>query len=537
MAARQQRIPIILQGGLNLSSSVKELGAGECIQLFNYEVNTLGRYQRMIGFERVDGAPAPSEVDVTALVGYPFADDATEAAAIATERDARRTAIGLIPGSGPIRGVAYYNNKHYAFRDNAGGTACVMWESTPSTSWQTVTTPVLSPGGRYEFVIGNFWASSGTIELFGVDGINQPFRFDGTTFTQYAGPIAGKEPIHLEILPSQTMILAYSGGTFVYSKIGDPTDYTPASGGGEIGVGDEIVALDLQANNALAIFCRNRTYMLYGTSEADFQLQNLSKSTGAIEWSVQTIGDSIYLDDRGLTRLNRVQQFGNFEMATVSQKVEPLIQEYAKRVTASFVVKQKNQYRLCFDDGTGLCVTFFGAEVSGFSTFDYGHVVRCAFSGEDGSGNEIILFGSDDGYVYQAEKGFSFDGEPIQFACRPAFTDLGAPEIKKRWRAAVIQADTVSESTLTLAPDFDYSSAEQPTHGTTEVTVLGGGGYFDEANWDESRWNAANTYVEKVYIDGVSENISLGIIGDIANEPPHILNSFILIFTPKGRIR
>ncbi|MBJ2129060.1 hypothetical protein JC525_08935 [Alteromonas sp. IB21] len=534
MPSRTQTAPVLFRGGLNLGASVLEMEPGEAIQLFNYEVNTLARYQRILGYERFDGRPAPSQVLAKDLPGHPFSDDVTEFDAVQAEKATRRSAIDIVPGSGPIRGVVQYKDTVYAFRDNAAGTECVMYKSS-NTGWQVVTTPTLNPGGRYEFAIANFAAGTDTIYLYGVDGKNDLFEFTGTTFTQLAGPFAGKYPTHIEVLSSQIMVNSYEGGTFVTSKVGTPGGTN--NWNAEIGCGDEITALDLQANNSMAVFCRNRTYVLYGTSIDDFQLQDLSKTTGAVEWSAQTIGDSIYLDDRGMTRLNRVQEFGNFDMATMSQKVEPFLNQYARRVTASFAIKEKNQVRWCFDDGTGLICTFFGREVAGFSTFDFGKVIRCAYSGEDENGKEVLFFGSDDGFVYQMERGFSFDGNPIGYVLRPAFAHFGAPDIKKRWRKVVIEADTVGTASVTCIPDFDYSEPDVPYHRPKDITITGGGGYWDEATWDESRWSAASVFTSDFYIDGVSRNVSMVFSGSAATEPPHIVNSMIVHFTPRGRRR
>lgn len=527
-----QTQPIILKGGLNLAASVLELGAGEAIQLFNYEVNTLGRYQRIMGYERFDGRLSPSSV-TSKDVGGPFADDAETETAMAALREVRRSAIQPVQGSGPIRGVAQYKGVTYAFRDSVDGEQCFMWASS-ADGWEIVAGPALIAGGKYEFAIANFGASNSSIKLYGVDGKNPLFEFDGNRFLQIKGPIPEKHPTHLEVLSSQVMVNAYQSGTFVFSAVGDPKDFL---NGGEIGCGDEITGLDLQANNAMAVFCRNRTYVLYGTSKADFQLQDLSKTTGAIAGSIQTIGDSIYIDDRGMTRLNRVQEFGNFDMATMSQKVEPLLARYARRILSSFVIKEKNQYRVCFEDGTGLICTFFGAEVAGFSTFDYRKTIRCTFSGEDESGREVIFFGSDDGYIYQAERGFSFDGAEIMHVLRPAFTTLGSPDYKKRWRKAVIEIDTAARTTLFCIPDFNYSDPNTPFHIPIPIVADGGGGYWDEGTWDESRFSAASTFTSDVYLDGLSRNISITFSGGAINEPPHILNSLIIHYSQRGRRR
>ena len=49
-----------------------------------------------------------------------------------------RADITVITGSGPVRGVWAYKDIIYAFRNNAGGTACNMWKAT-ATGWSQIT--------------------------------------------------------------------------------------------------------------------------------------------------------------------------------------------------------------------------------------------------------------------------------------------------------------------------------------------------------------------------------------------------------------
>ena len=536
MASNTQVIPVSLRGGLNLAAGTLEIDPGECAQLLNYEVNTLGRYQRCLGYERYDGRLAPSEVMSYMLPGYPFDNDEEELAAVEAERAIRRAAITVVPGSGRILGIFVFKGFVYAFRNNAAGTEAKLWVSS-STGWLAVTTPTLLPNGHYKTILTNFTGSAGSIEIVGVDGVNPAFRYNGTAFTQITGPITPDKPTHVQALPSQVLLLAYRGGSLVFSGVGEPEEFSPVDGGGEIALADEITGMELQPDNSMAIWCRNRTYVLYGTSSADFNLTTLTTNTGAIQGSVQSIGDSIYLDDRGLTRLNRVQQFGNFDSATISQKVEPLLKRYTTRVTTSFVIKSKNQYRLCFDDGTGLIVTFFGVEVSGFSTFDYNRIVRCACSAEDAQGRDVVYFGSDDGYVYQAEKGFSYDGAEYTDVLRPAFNHLGQPEQIKRWRKVVLECESLGKTDITVIPEFDYSSPDVPADRVQYLSVIGGGGYWDQATWDQTTWTAASVYTADIYMDGVARNMSLVITSTSNISPPHITNSLLVHVSPRGRRR
>lgn len=65
--------------------------------------------------------------------------------------DARRAAITAVPGSGDVRGVWEYKGDIYAFRDNAGGTACIMHKATIS-GWEEIT-----PSSTLPFTQGGAW--------------------------------------------------------------------------------------------------------------------------------------------------------------------------------------------------------------------------------------------------------------------------------------------------------------------------------------------------------------------------------------------
>lgn len=66
-----------------------------------------------------------------------------------------RSRIGVVPGSGPVRGVWTYKGNIYSFRDNVGATACVMYVAS-STGWQSITLQksLSFDAGTHVFAIG-----------------------------------------------------------------------------------------------------------------------------------------------------------------------------------------------------------------------------------------------------------------------------------------------------------------------------------------------------------------------------------------------
>lgn len=521
-----------LRGGLNLADSDSDMKPGECRELVNYEVNTSGRYQRVTGYERFDGRPSPSAVRIPDLSGFPFDTDDEALAALDAEVEARRALITAVPGAGPIIGVFMFAGIVYAMRNIADGTAAKLYRATVA-GWVEVTTPVLAPDGRLFTRQTNFTGSAGTLEIIGVDGKNKAFRFNGTAFTQITGPITPDAPTVLEVLPSQVLLLGYRGGSFVFSAIGDPTKFSSVDGGGEIAVADEITDMQLQADNTCAIGCRNRLYILYGTGKEDFQLKSLSTKVGMRTATAQSLSDTLFLDDRGLTMLARVQQFGDFAQASISQKVQPLLDQYAGRDMCSVTIKTKNQYRLFFTDGSALFITLAPDGTPQFTQVNYPMPIRCAFSGEDLNGIESVFVGAENGFVYQLDRGYSFDGAEYESYLLTGFMHFGSPETRKKWHKLVIECDSVTEVLMSVIAYFDFMSPDTPD----SELIIGSGSKWDLSEWDNATWGSGSTNWADMYIAGVSRNIALHLSNTSRQLPPHIISNLYLHSKPISRRR
>lgn len=104
--------------------------------------------------------------------------------------ESKRSDIQKPAGEGAILGVAVYNKTVYCVRNNVGGATAQMWKSSPS-GWASVKDGLL-PNGAFNFDVANFTGSAKTLTLFGCDGVNPPFKYDGTTFTLFS-PIFGSQ--------------------------------------------------------------------------------------------------------------------------------------------------------------------------------------------------------------------------------------------------------------------------------------------------------------------------------------------------------
>jgi len=189
---------VSLKGGLDLLTPTLSLKPGVLRDSQNFEASVTGGYSRISGYERFDGHPNPSEAEWTTItvsavgtlivgdtvngqtsgatgkiiaivgllivmtkvtglfqtgenarevavvqgtitaVGGGVTDSGTAARYTNLAADVYRADIAAVPGTGSIRGVAYYKGLVYAWRDNAGATALDMYKSS-GAGWTLVT--------------------------------------------------------------------------------------------------------------------------------------------------------------------------------------------------------------------------------------------------------------------------------------------------------------------------------------------------------------------------------------------------------------
>jgi hypothetical protein len=220
--------------------------------------------------------------------------------------------------------------------------------------------------------------------------------------------------------------------------------------------------------------------------------------------------------------------------------VQPLLQDYQRASiipVASVRVRKKNHYRVIFSNQAGLAFDL-GKKNPEVLPFNWNKDVTCIGSFEMTQG-ERIFFGASDGFVYEADKGYSFDGDAIPFSLRLPFNHEGAPQTLKRWHKVTMECQAIPSATISVSADFDYGNpfeaAVTPADAVAQVfTVSGGGGIWDISNWNQFFWSAATEGLMEAYLDGVGRNMSLLLAGSTSDEPPHLLQGLTLFFTVRG---
>ena len=592
-----------LDGGLDISTPALKLSPGSCIDSGNFVPDIMGGYMRVGGYERVSGLPKPSDavyyVFTVALTGAVAVGDtltgvtsaktakviakpsatqlivtrlsgdfsAGESITVAATpvgsfsssvqggaetveldieylrlaADEYRSSISAPPGSGAVLGVFRYKGIVYAFRNNAGGTASVMWRTT-ATGWELVPgLPALNPGGRYQFIKHNFSGATGADKIYGCDGKNKAFQWDGTNYTQITSTASPDTPSCI-VAHKNRLVLSILGSLFISSP-GNPTSgwagvgVTPA----EIGTGDILTGLlSLPGNNqtsSLAAYCQNKTSILYGSTTADWDMVTIDPESGAAFGTAQFVGGGFALDNRGITSLTLTQNFGNFEASTVSQKVQAFIVSRAGMAACSHILRSQNQYRVFFSDGLGLAMRVDSGQVNSIMPIALNDPITCCWSGEDENGDEVVYYGGANGMVYQAEIGTSFDGAAIEAWVRLAYNSARSPAVKKRWRRVNLEVKVPDYLKLYCSYEHDYGDERVAASLQLTQDTPGGGGYFDQVIWDEFTYDAPYLSPPTYKLDGASRNISLLFYANDAYSRTFTLQSLIVHYTPTRLVR
>lgn len=534
--------------------------------------------------------------------------------------DEYRSDISAITGSGDILGVYMLDDIWYAFRNNAGGTAALLYKETPSgwsavalgrelsftsgggayeilegdtitgaTSTETaiVTRVVLeagswtggdasgrlifatqsgafqaenldvganldvatiagdssaitlSPSGRYEMIRENFGGEAGAVKIYGCDGVNRSFEFDGTTFVPINTGMTIDKPIHI-IKHKNHLFLAFDGSA-QHSSPSSPFIFSPIFGAAELATGDTITGFmtepGTEGSATLGIYNRNTVHMLYGTSSLDWNLVRFRDELGAFAYTLQQFGQTMYLDDRGLTTFRTVLAHGNFQQATVSRHIQRYLNTKRTLAQASCIARDKNQYRLFFSDKTALYVTTEGSKVIGLMPVVFNDEVTTIASLEKNDGTEVIMFGSSNGKVYQLEKGTSFDGGNINAFMKLHYNFSNSIEWIKKYLNVTIEAAGDGYAEFSLSSELGYNSTDISQPKAQNEVLSFSSSFWDNGVWDVGVWDGVSLKPSRFKLEGSSENISLIIRKNSDYFAPMNLTGAMFRYTHRRQLR
>lgn len=390
----------------------------------------------------------------------------------------------------------------------------------------------LPVGGRYTFVSNNFYAGADTYRVYAAGGVGPGFEIDEDDvvspilmdLTLGDAPEENK-PYLVEAFDGR-LWFAFAGGSVQHSITGEPLVFNGFLGAAEYGLGDEVTSLTAMGGDVLVARTRSETHAFYRET-GSYVKKVLSDKSGGILYSDQELDTGYTLDDSGLTNLRRVQEFGDFANATLSDLVQPYLASRREVVAGAMVVRTSNQYRALYDNGEGLIARIRPDGMAEFGLISYPTTVSCAYSCEDENGSPVNLFGGGSGFVYQAEIGRNFDGAAIEAALRMPYSHQGQPAYRKRYRLMELELSAERAVTLLMAAELSYANEETGSYSWGD-RVVGGGGFYDFSNWDEIYWDAQQFSTARFELAGTGRNLSVLLYNTSNTTSPFILQGALL---------
>jgi len=418
--------PVTFSGGLKDDSDPLYLAAqmpGAARELTNYEPSIRGGYTRIQGFAKFDS--------------------------------------NTVTGSGAITGVFVFGGDVIAQRAGdfykSGGSGWTKFNS------DTRSNTTFARGVTYN------WGGEQRIML--CDGVNQPAFYNGTTYTVSAvGDYSA-----IKHISEYKNHFVFAKGNIVY--ISDPNSEFGVSNATTFNMGDEVTGLKV-FRDSLIVFGKQSIQRITGKNSTDFSLSTVTANLGCLEPDTiqEVAGDLVFLAPDGLRPFSATEKNEDFELASISRDIQPLIDNVRDNFSSlcSVVIRSKNQYRLL---GYSNGVTSAAHEgVIGVTTPDIawqwskikGFKANCADSGYDSSGNEVVIFANDDGYVYRAEQGSNLNGSNIEAIFATPYFIYDDAELRKTIYKSRLFVDTTGSFSLTLGASFDWGEA---TLTPADVTV------------------------------------------------------------------
>jgi len=488
--SQQQYTP--LSGGLDLITPPTQVDPGRAILALNYECPVEGGYRSISGYTRLGEG---------------------------------------VPGRGQILGVAVWQGDFYSIREQeSGGTAALYQWNSSTGVWDQLGTGMAA--GRYEFTIGNFYATAASEALYMVCPNGKPYEWNGATLTELAAAQSGAAHI---IAHDNRLILGFEAGTIQISEAGSPEGWDGTLGAAEIGASDRVTGLASLSGGVLAIFCADSIKVLYGTSVDDWELKVLSANAGAKRYSIASMAQPLFIGDQGPTSLEATQAFGDFSVAAWGRMVSPLFSSGYQPV-ASCVSKKHNQYRVWDVSGRGIRATFSGNELAGITLTEFPHVLKCVAQGEDSSNNELVIFGDDSGHVYQMDSGTAFHDQPIESILTLQSNHCGSPSVRKRFRRVFLETTGVDTTDLSVLPGFDYGDDDISRH-LRIVGIMAAGGFFDFSEWGDFAWSAPYQSNTPISIAGSGENMNLSLHHSSSTAAAHSIRGYMLHYDSRRQMR
>jgi len=437
--------------------------------------------------------------------------------------------------------------------------------STGSNSgWTHMVTSPSTGGGKIRHVSFNFDGDDKTVF---VDGTNYPvvYNSSGNTMAYLDASTTG---ISTDLQGAS--LVTFFDKSIVYAKDNFFYISSPNTVGNVVGsVGPNFVSNAGNTVTGLTVFREKlivftsdkiqaveRIVDTIGTATVFFQITPITDKQGCISAdSLQEFGgDIMYLAPDGLRLLSATDRIGDFALDVTSDKIFKDADDFLRSTTeyCSVIIREKAQYRIFAYVGSqtqavseGLIATKFIAQgadgvewatTKGIKAF----VADSIYSGT----SEAIMFGNEDGYIYEMEQSNGFDGSSIETVIETPYMSITDPEVRKTAYKLTLYTDPTGQMDLKFRLLFDFDSGgDSRIVQPDEIDIgseTGGDGVFIYGQPNAVYGGSSVVYgtkLKKVYNEnliGSFHTVAMRITSDSTN-PPFTLDSAVLQYRQNDR--
>lgn len=415
-------------------------------------------------------------------------------------------------------------------------TSITLYQLTAYAEVQAVSDMTLKAEGKYDTCVFNFFGDPSMRRAYLASGVQRAIelREDGRMVPLIAnGDDADDKPSLVEA-HADHLFLAYKGGFYIHSGPSNPLSWSGLLGAEQFAVGDEITGITTTAGGVLLVTCRNRTVALYGTSPTDWQQKVISESVGILAGTLQSTFIPVGLSERGLVRLDRVQEYGDFSLNLLdpSEKIQPIIEQF--NWAGSSQVASANQYRLYSSAGRNLAIKINADGEIEVTEVSYGSPVLDVWRYDELAERQFFTLANAEGYVFELdEDATSFDGVNINWLLRLAYAHFGSPQVRKSWRGVEFEHSVQGRLDARLAWSLDYrpgtTSEKQDIH-----IDASGSGIWNYSSWNNFYWMSETEASSRVIpLDGTGTALSLALSGRSNSEPNFSITGMTVEYIPR----
>ena len=486
-----------------------------------------------MGKERGDGGVLPNQLIM--LQNF----DVGSMGALIGRRGTNEMNSTAINSGARIRSIHFYT------KASTGTKYCLVQTGTEigtfnltTGAWTQLATGISTISMRWVNWNDNAYAFNGT-------GI---YKFDGTNWTQVQDSDADTPDSMDGTVLDDVLFTAWDTTSYPsrvpYSDAFDAEAWT-ATNFRRIreGDGQDIIGIDTVGNK---ILCRrsNSALWLHGSGIESFAEEFLSEEIGQIGrmTSAKRGGAVFFQGNRGIEYFypGTPALFNNVTRDTCQSEI--LGYSRTIRDAAVAIYHQKtDRYLISYPDASTPIIFVFFANMPllapdgnmwfPHSTYTGLTVTAMAVDSEEGAEGKLY-FGTDDGYVLEADYGYTDSGSVINGTLKWGYTNCEIPNQVKNFARVFIPARCTGGLQVTV--DVDYlkkiKSKITPTYTPEGV------GIWDSSSWDDCNWASENVGTRKArYTKMNGIRIAVQIKKDM-NDLTEI-HPFIVEYFPKEKVR